>query len=356
MDGASADGVAYMFSADVLVAPIVAPAGGAPGAVDAALALANVSTWLPPLGAWYSATDGALRAAAPGSDVVVAASVAIDEVPACVRAGAVLPFIPLDFAPSLVGLAARGWADVLGFCITPGAGGGAGAAYEDDGATTAYLDGAFAWTTAAYARHADGGGVSVTISTKGTFAGFPVSRAYAIRLIDAGALASVAANGAAVPFARRTRAGGFALPAASSWAWEADAGVANGAGALVFVAGVATGAPLVIDVRFASAGALPRGLLAALTRARRAKDALDVDHSTAGSTTPAPAALSRLASARAALAHLAGTDAVAFAALAADVTGAMLDAAVAEVANSTSPRAAFAGQLLAGALAARAAA
>jgi len=353
MDGTSAAGVAFLFSADVLVSPVVAPAGGAPGAVDAALALANVSTWLPPGAQWYSATDGALRAAAPGGDAVVAAGAAVDEVPAFVRAGAVLPFLPLDFAPSLVGLAARGWADALGFCVTPGAAAGAGAAYEDDGATTAYLGGAFAWTTAAYARHVDGGGVTVTISTNGSFEGLPAARAYAVRLLDAGALARVTANGAPVPFARRARARGFAPPVASFWAWEADAGLANGAGALVLVAGAATRAPLVVDVRFASAAALPRGLLAALDRARRAKDALDADHSTPGSTAPGPAALSRLAGARAALAHLAGADAAAFDALAAAAAGAMLDAAVAEVANMTGPRAAFAGRLLAGALAAR---
>jgi hypothetical protein len=71
------------------------------------------------------------------------------------RAGAVIPYLPLRHLP-VVGLASKSYT-FLGFRVAPGTESGFGAAYEDDGATTAYLGGHYGYTSLQYSRFSPSG-------------------------------------------------------------------------------------------------------------------------------------------------------------------------------------------------------
>ena len=112
------------------------------------------------------------------------------------------------------------------------------------GVSSAYVPaGAAAWTTAAYTTA--GAVTTVTISTNGTFPQLPATRAYQIRVLNGGALASVTVNGVAVPYNRfGAVAAADRVPAASQhyWAFDVDQG---GMGPVVDVVGVPTAAATV---------------------------------------------------------------------------------------------------------------
>ena len=56
--------------------------------------------------------------------------------------------------------------------------------YEDDGATIGYLVNQHAWTTCAYTHDFASGRIAVSISTNGTFAALPATRAVTIQLLN----------------------------------------------------------------------------------------------------------------------------------------------------------------------------
>ena len=159
-----------MFGPDMLVAPITSPAN-ASRANEANYpwqSLAFKSTWLPP-GNWYDSVSGVITVSPPNTGVTITKGYTLGQIPTWIKGGAVIPYIPLESFPTLVGLA-RAQYTFLGFKIVPGgsANTGAVAVYEDDGTTTAYLtDNAYVYTTAAYAFAADGSSVSVTITSTG---------------------------------------------------------------------------------------------------------------------------------------------------------------------------------------------
>ena len=92
------------------------------------------------------------------------------------RAGAVIPFLPLRHLP-VVGLASKSYS-FLGFRIAPGAQSGFGAVYEDDGATTAYLDGHYGFTTLDYS--ASPSSFSALISPSANSTSSLVQRSYQV--------------------------------------------------------------------------------------------------------------------------------------------------------------------------------
>jgi len=358
MDGSAGRDVQFLFGPDIVVAPVVAPAGGGGPGANARLLLAEKTTWLPP-GEWVDVLTGAATVAPAPGGAALSTGVALGEVPAWMRAGAVLPFVPTEYAPSLTGLAAGGFR-LLGFAVVPGGpGSGAARVYEDDGATDEYLTAppgaGAAVTTATYAR--SGNTTTVTVATAGGFPSMPAARTVLqVRLLGVGAPAAVRVNGVPLPFARRPSIG-FAPPAASAWSFAAaDAGLTRGAGLVVDVVGAPVGRePLLLEV-VAAGPPLPAALLGALSRARAAKAALDLADATVGSSTPVPAQLTRLAAMSGVLAAAAGGGPPeAFAADAVAAAGTMLDAAIAEVqgmppGNTTNPaRVAYALALLLGA-------
>ena len=147
----------YMFGDDLMVAPVVVQS-------DYETTMATTTIWIPP-GMWIErdtgryvtgASDGstqqvcrALRASSVtrAQEVTDAALLScaqtraffIEEVPVYVKAGAVIPTIPLVEGDT-IGVASRQYT-TLEFNIYPGAMSGSGVVYEDDGATTSYVYG-----------------------------------------------------------------------------------------------------------------------------------------------------------------------------------------------------------------------
>jgi hypothetical protein len=98
-------------------------------------------------------------------------------VPLRYRAGAVIPYLPLRHLP-VVGLASKPYS-FLGFRVAPGAEGGFGSVYEDDGYTTAYLDGLYGHTTLQYAR-ASPSSFNAVISPSANSSGIMSQRSYQV--------------------------------------------------------------------------------------------------------------------------------------------------------------------------------
>jgi hypothetical protein len=253
----------------------------------------------------------------------------------------VIPYLPLRSLP-VVGLASQQYT-FLGFkLVAPSAGGSSVRVYEDDGVTTDYLTAdAYAWTECSYT--ASGSTLTVQISTTGTFPQLPATRAYQLRLLNVGALASVELSGAAsgaVPFARFA---GVAregrVPAASAWSWEFGTQQA-GMGPVIDIVGVSTapGAVLTVAITLAAPAVdLSAGHYGYIQRGVWGKSNLDLDRSTPASNSPGPAYLSVLASTGEALSTLAGKDPAAFAAAVGNVTS-LVASAISDVQGLKSPR------------------
>ena len=345
MDGLG-NNVQYMFGSNILVSFVTQASSPPISGVNPGTAWKN--TWLPQ-GQWYDVQSGVLTTVADDS-TWVNKSYALGEIPTFYRAGAVIPFLPLESMPSLTGLASKQYS-FLGFKVVPGGpGAGSFSLYEDDGATTAYLtDNAFVFTTATYTSTA--GGLSFSISSAGAgYAAFPQSRAYRLQLLNGVPLASVTVNGAAVAY---NRWGAIAskgkTPPASQWWYTFD--VVQGLSTVIDVVGLSTAAPVTIAVTYAAgapSAAAMSGVFGATYHAVLGKANTDLDRSTPGSNDPTPAALSQLSSVGELLCYQAGADVAGFAATVAAVPQ-MLANATAETALNKSPRAAYALAVLASA-------
>ena len=95
---------ACSFGADIIVAPIVAPAGEPKG--DPSQTLARKTTWLPP-GTWYDGLTGEVSVVSAEAGVNHTRGYTLGEVPMWFKGGAVVPYIPLKSLPSLVGVATK---------------------------------------------------------------------------------------------------------------------------------------------------------------------------------------------------------------------------------------------------------
>ena len=342
MDG-NGNGVQYMFGSNILVSFVTTPSS--PPIANVNPGVAWKATWLPQ-GQWYDVQSGVLTTVATDT-YMVNKSYALTEIPMFYRAGAVIPFLPLESMPSLTGLASKQYS-FLGFKVAPG-GSGAGSftLYEDDGVSTAYLtDNAFVWTTGAYTSTA--GSLTFTVSSSGAFAAFPASRAYRLQLLNGVPLASVTVNGVSVAFNRwGSIASKGKTPAASQWWYAFD--IVQGLSTIVDVVGVSTAAPATIVVTYAAgapSAAAMSGVFGATYHAVLAKGNTDLDRSTPGSNDPTPAALSVLSSVGELLCYQAGYDQAGFAATVAAVPS-LLANATAETLTNKSPRAAYALAMLA---------
>jgi hypothetical protein len=367
LDGAyrmnATDNAQYFFGNDVLVAPITTPANGPKG--DPSQTLATKEVWLPP-GTWYDTLTGATTLVTAATGSVSSRGYTLGEIPMWTRAGAVIPFIPLRSLKSLVGVAVQQWG-YLGFRITP-CGGGApcatahGRAYEDDGSTTAYLDGeSHVWTDVVV--NGSPTTTTILISSKpggaSAYAKFPKQRNYQLRLPNSAPPAKVSIGidtpnsaDSAVPYVRfgavRSNRG---APPSSQWYY--DFAEDEGLGVVIDLIGVPTDQTITITLASTEAApaiqtALNDGLFGTLMRAVYAHGQMDVDRSNPDSNSPGPAFLSQLSSVGVALERLADPtqDPHAFADLVATVP-ALLANATAEVSKSKSPRVAYAIALLA---------
>jgi hypothetical protein len=336
MDDAG-NSVQYMFGPSVLFSPVIAAGipmlGGTPGP-------AVKTTWLPPGASWYDSLSGVITT----GGVSITKNYTIMEIPLWYKGGAVLPYLPLRSLP-VTGLAIQQYS-FLGFRVVPGGTSGSTPVYEDDGRTTAYLtDNAYAWTTGAYTSTATG--MTFTITTNGTFPEFLASRSYQLKVLNGPPLASVTVNGADVPFARWGSLATIGrLPTTNAWYYDVSVGA--GMGPVIDVVGFGTSSGVVISLTYAPAAASVQmsGVYGAYMKAVQAKLVVDLDRSTPGSNSDAPAYTSILASTGEALAYLAGVDTATFASTVAGVP-ALLVNAMAELSKDKSPRVPYALSLLA---------
>ena len=161
----------YMFGADIVVAPIAAPAA------DPVHGKVSQSVWLP-RGVF---TDWAAERTWAGPTTVTR-DYTHAQIPAFVRAGALVPMKTMqDVASTSPGLE---WN-----LFAPRAGGGRGLAYEDDGETRAYQARQAGGAQAHAVLQAEYGGVWAstgeawfTVATTGAYTGAPGHRWHALRV------------------------------------------------------------------------------------------------------------------------------------------------------------------------------
>jgi alpha-glucosidase (family GH31 glycosyl hydrolase) len=197
----------YMFGDDLLVSPVVTPLNR-----DNQMAQQNI--WLP-AGRWYEHNTGVFYDVNSDSQVIQR-WIDMSEIPIYVRAGAIIPIIPVtgrDDRASTIGLARKQYT-TLGLSVYPGTSSGQTLIYEDDGATTAYLQGRLAWTTVSYIRPS-ASTVSLTASTTGTYPELPNQRQFIVKFRSSFPASTVLVNGKAVPFSRNGDAAG-------TWSYDGE--------------------------------------------------------------------------------------------------------------------------------------
>ena len=164
-----------------------------------------------PEGAWIDWWDGTVTTAGPaGVDVTV--QVTLEKLPVFVRAGAILPLYPESLYDGQVPT------DVLTLDVYP-AGASRYELYEDDGATRAYLGGAFSLQMfTARGEAGQPGTVTVDLGrVRGAFDGLHEQRAYEVLVHTRAAPKDVTLDGAKL---RRLAAG---APAdATGWSYDAN--------------------------------------------------------------------------------------------------------------------------------------
>jgi len=182
----------YMLGDYMLCAPITTP-------VSSNNNLAMFSVWLP-TGVWVERESGLVYNITQVNGVSLSKNWDISEVPVFVRGGAILTTLCADTVYNTpLGNAMKQYTDLV-FTIYPGNSVGDTTIYEDDGLSMDYYTNqAFVLTHAIYTRNS--AGTTVTIWSEGTYALFPSTRNYAIRVLNCyPPLKVVDMNGTSLPF------------------------------------------------------------------------------------------------------------------------------------------------------------
>ena len=245
----------YAFGPSMWVAPVTVPA--APGAAG----LASVNIWFPP-GPWFEWGSWQVHHGGDsgGGGAVYPRAFALEETPVFSPPGAIIPLSgDLEEGSSAVGSAVRVPSSITFYVLPPPPGlhlrpsappiRYTSQLYDDDGVSTAYTAGGYAWSTTAcaWARSSAGldsvecsvdqGGSSSSSEEEGGssgtfppiaqplgFAEAPPSRSYTFRFLAAWPPSSVTLGGVPLPYAASASpdaAGeGGAWPAQGSGAWS----------------------------------------------------------------------------------------------------------------------------------------
>lgn len=201
-------------------------------------------------------------------------------------------------AGDTIGLAQRAYS-ALTFNIVPGAAQGSGSVYEDDGLTTAYLNGSVATTLVTYARP-DAATLTVTITTTGSFAGMAPTRAYTLRVLNSLPLAAasytVGTQSVGLPYTR--------VQTPNAWTYDGQE-----LAAIVAAAPVASGETVTFTLKFIADidDAFLSGIKGGLQKATLAKRNLDESRSNLGESTAQGGKLMSASSTGDALAYLVRT-------------------------------------------------
>ena len=195
----------FSLGEELVVAPAAAPVAGPPippSGGPGAYGSTPVALWVPP-GDWRDFNSP--RPATPLPSGWLTYEADIYTTPVLARGGAAIAMLP-EAAAAGLGASARQYS-ALTWRIFPGAAAGASEVYEDDGASTDYLQGASAVTTLSYAAVGGGGGLrsgalalQVTNTTSGSgYSGMVrIGRAYALELLASDMPVGVAQNGVAL--------------------------------------------------------------------------------------------------------------------------------------------------------------
>ena len=179
----------YLYGERMFIAPITAP-------VDPNTGLVNSTHWLPP-GSWVNLFTGDLI---PG-DRVLTLNFTLNEMPAYVQAGAIIPLLP-DSAPP-IGQAKQTPTAVKLVAYIGETVQGNGTMYDDAGDSEAYQgSGGYAFTPFSYTvggKNFDTVQFSIGPAT-GKFDGQPLTRTWEIHLKGLLPATGVQVNGAALPF------------------------------------------------------------------------------------------------------------------------------------------------------------
>lgn len=235
-----------------------------------------------------------LTGAADGS-TVVDRKYDLGEVPILVRAGAIIPSRPVRTGDT-IGVAARQYGELI-FSVYPGSTSGSTDVYEDDGESTRYVDGKFAYSSASYSRSSDSGDLKFQISTKGTYESLPAQRKISLRIVNGAPVSSISINGekADIPYQR--------YPGnAPSWTYE-------GATATTVIAlpAQATATTMTVDITFTDTDVDTAGIRGRISRALAAKHSLDAIRKTPGAHAAGYGKLDAVAVAGDVLARAAGS-------------------------------------------------
>ncbi len=166
----------YMFGNDMMIAPVVSPMSP-----DTLLSIQDV--WIPP-GTWVEWYSGKEFT----GPEVVHRRFALDEIPVYVKAGSITPM-----QKGVHNLDEK-FVDPLVLTIFPDKSGST-RIYEDEGNSTGYIHGEYAWTTVSY-QLANDRTVKVEISpVDGKYPGMPEKRSYEIRFMNVLPVESASING-----------------------------------------------------------------------------------------------------------------------------------------------------------------
>ncbi len=183
----------YMFGDDILVAPITKKS-------DSTSGLAIQKIWLPK-GTWFEWFTGSMLK----GDSIVERKFSLNEIPAYMRAGAIIPM-----APKVSNLQQR--LDTLILECIPGANGET-RIYEDDGTTSGYKEHEYAFTKVTQEIAPDGSRKIVVFPREGKYKNMPKGRIFEIRLPNTFPPTGVTVDGKSISSDRGAKSG--------SWSYDA---------------------------------------------------------------------------------------------------------------------------------------
>lgn len=291
----------YMLGDDLIISPIVSPAFSND-------TLARQTVWIPP-GTWIEKISGQVISAPAGglmyyffvlffcfSDFFGTRwnrAYDLSEIPIFVRAGAVIPLLPLRLGKT-IGRASQQYNELeIHLALVPGVTSGSTVLYEDDGISTAYQT-SQSWfkTSISFSRPSSNEiSIDVAAPTGNGYPAFPAQRTYTFRYFGAPP-ASVEVNGNA-----------------NSWTYDGSQ-----MQVVIVTPLVSTSKPLnvLITVADPSLENAVYGVLGKIRRANLAKQTLDTSWSTPGAQIVQRARLSLVASSALSFSYLASNNSSSF--------------------------------------------
>ena len=191
----------YFFGSDsMVVAPVVFP-------VDKETNLAKTKIWLPP-GVWIEKNTGSVIEVTSESSGVIEHDWDITEIPTYIKGGAIIPATFDQSAENTIGTTLTAY-KTLCFELYPPSGSypsqgnssaQTGLVYEDDSATTSYIDGDYTLTTVSTSEKS-AAGMQITLQApEKTFSWLPETREFAFVLVNSIPAKSVTMNGQDLPY------------------------------------------------------------------------------------------------------------------------------------------------------------